>query len=123
MALCSSPTRLADGSLALLVQVCLGDRKKDYRPPRKPSNPDASTQVMFRSDDEGRHWRFRGVVADPRDYPESVEGTDGEMALVQTVDGTLTVVTRADGDCGCQDGGYSECGLAQPRSRIMWRAC
>ena len=102
-----NPTRVADGSLLVLVQLCLGDRKVDYRnkptdPPFSGSNISAFTMTVFRSVDEGHVWEFQGVVTDPRDYPESVEGTDSEMALTQLADNkTLTVVTRSDGDCGC----------------------
>ena len=79
----------------------------------------APSQVVFRSVDEGRSWKYQGVIADPAEYADphsstfSVVGSTSELAIAQLADGrTLTAVWRPDGDCGCHmDSQSSECGV------------
>ena len=57
----------------------------------------APSQVVFRSVDEGRSWKYQGVIADPAEYADphsslfSVVGSTSELAIAQLADGrTLT---------------------------------
>eukprot|EP01045_Picozoa_sp_COSAG04_P010283 COSAG04_NODE_624_length_11804_cov_36.044425_14_plen_114_part_00 len=59
-------------------------------------------QVVFASTSEGRDWRWRGVVANPADYPESVKGTTSELAIAEAA--ALVAIMRLDGDCACDEG-------------------
>jgi hypothetical protein len=62
----------------------------------------ATTQVVFRSTDEGLVWRFQGTLMNPADYPHSQSPTAmSESALTELADGSLTAILRFDGDCGC----------------------
>ena len=99
----TNPLRLSDGvTLLMNVELCLGDRKLNYRP---PTNLSAPTQVVFASTSEGRDWRWRGVVANPADYPDSVKGTTSELAIAELADRhRLVAIMRLDGDCACDEG-------------------
>eukprot|EP01051_Picozoa_sp_SAG22_P011734 SAG22_NODE_1156_length_5335_cov_2.046600_1_plen_648_part_10 len=102
-----NPLRLSDGSLLVQVAVCLGDRPLGYGGSCGPNNTGspcmAPTQVVYRSVDEGTHWRYQGTLFNPADYPWSSSPTAmSECALAELADGkTLIAVARMDGDCGC----------------------
>ena len=74
--------------------------------------------MAFRSQDEGKTWKFQGVIANPADFADrsdplfSVVGTTTEMDLVELSDGrTVTAIWRGDGDCGCDYTNFaSDCG-------------
>jgi hypothetical protein len=139
----NNPIRLPDGSLLINFGICLNDRPLPWKryckcgstpSPLCPSaisrtvctaqngtwtsGLSALTQVVFRSVDEGRSWKYQGVIANPADSADrnssmfSIVGTTPELAIVQLADGrTLSAIWRPDGDCSCQQTSYgNECG-------------
>ena len=67
----------------------------------------APTQVLYRSVDEGRMWKYQGTLFNPAENPTSANAeAASESAIVQLADGkTLFNVLRFDGDCGCHTTG------------------
>ena len=85
--------RLSDGSL-LQTAIVTFDNQDQLR------SPNATSVLLFHSDDEGVTWDFRATIADAADYPESEEGPN-EHDMVFLPDGkTLFVVMRFDGGDG-----------------------
>ena len=55
----------------------------------------ATSIVVFRSTDEGVHWRFLSTLAEAKDFPWSQEGPN-EMDLATLDDGSCAPI---DGKC------------------------
>ncbi len=85
--------RAPDGSLLATMIVTFGGQER-------LKYPGATSIVVFRSTDEGVHWRFLSTLAEAKDFPWSQEGPN-EMDLETASDGTtILAVMRFDAGDG-----------------------